>query len=323
MNVICYHLTEDAYITAVDWPGWDTIQQDKDPKHPYWLIIEDITASELAENIQSLNLHPLIQEDCLSPDHSTLVDHYLDAVYLEFPTNPSHDRGEVAFLSIICVPDLIVTIERGDGTQLHGFIATLQHEKKLAVGNTANLLYLLIDYFTDDTITQVLALRQQLNLLEKKFVQDLTDIDFNVISDLKRQVTQLESICEDQLYCAKSIVRHDDPVIDTAGQEVYFDDLINNGEYSLRSIMRLTDRIKDLQDTFTIQNHESQEKRLRFLTIISVIFLPLTFITGFFGMNFIDMRLLRVAYGSFIAFAIMVIIILGLLWYFKSRGWFD
>jgi Mg2+ and Co2+ transporter CorA len=106
MNVTSYHLTKGAYITAVDWPGWDTIRQDKDPRHPYWLVIEDIAVSELAEGLKYLDLHPLIQEDCLSPDHSTLVDHYIDAVYIEFPTNAGDEYGEVAYLSIICISTL-------------------------------------------------------------------------------------------------------------------------------------------------------------------------------------------------------------------------
>jgi magnesium transporter len=208
-------------------------------------------------------------------------------------------------------------------TQLSDFVTYLQQDRRLTIGNTADLLYLLIDYFTDKTISQSLDYRQQFNLLVKQLMDDPEDTDPDRIMDLKLKITQLYTICEDQLYCAKAVAVHDDPVINTAGQEAYFNDLISNGEYALRLITRLNGRIKDLQDAFTLRNHESQEKRLRFLTIISVIFLPLTFITGFFGMNFVDMMLLRVAYGSFIAIGIMFIIFLGLLWFFKSRGWFD
>jgi magnesium transporter len=323
MKTNCYQLSEGAFITAVDWPGWDSIQQDKNLKHPYWLVIDDINNAEMAENLKSLNLHPLIMEDCLSPDHSTLVDRYSDAIYIEFPTNAGHKYGEVAYLSIICFADLIISIIRGEVESLPDFINFLQEDNELTTGNTANLLYLLIDYFTEKTITQSLVYRQRLNLLEKKLIRDPDDVDPNDITDLKRQLTQLEFICEDQLYCAKSLIIHDDTVINTAGQEAYFNDLISDAEHGLRAITRLNGRVKDLQDDFTLLHHESSEKRLRILTIISAIFLPLTFITGFFGMNFIDMRLLNVHFGSLIAVGIMVIISLSLLGYFKTRGWFD
>ena len=323
MKTNCYQLSEGAFITAVDWPGWDSIQQDKNLKHPYWLVIDDINNAEMAENLKSLNLHPLIMEDCLSPDHSTLVDRYSDAIYIEFPTNAGHKYGEVAYLSIICFADLIISIIRGEVESLPDFINFLQEDNELTTGNTANLLYLLIDFFTEKTITQSLDYRQRLNLLEKKLIRDSDDVDPNDITDLKRQLTQLEFIGEDQLYCAKSLIIHDDTVINTTGQEAYFKDLVSDAEHGLRAITRLNGRVKDLQDDFTILHHESSEKRLRILTIISAIFLPLTFITGFFGMNFIDMRLLNVHFGSLIAVGIMVIISLSLLGYFKTRGWFD
>jgi magnesium transporter len=323
MKLNCYQLSEGAFITSVDWPGWDSVLQDKDPKYSYWIIVENITAVELAENLKHLNLHPLIMEDCLSPEHSTLVDRYPDSVYIEFPTNASNDEVGVAFLSIICLPTFIITVIHGDVTQLPNFIISLQQDRKLIIGNTANLIYMLTDYFIDKTITQGLVYRQQLILLEKKLDQDPEGIDLNEITDLKRLVSQLEAICEDQLYCAKSLVIDDNTVINIAGQETYFNDLISNGEYAVKWITRLNSRVKDLQDNFMLMHHESSEKRLRILTIISAIFLPLTFITGYFGMNLSNLWLVKVEHGSLIAFAFMIVISLSLLWYFYSRGWFD
>jgi magnesium transporter len=323
MKLNSYQLSEDSFITSVDWPGLDIVRQNKDPEHPYWVVVEDISTVELAENLKHLDLHPLILEDCLSPEHSTLVDRYPDSVYIEFPTNTSNDEVGVAYLSIICLPELIVTVIHGEVTQLPNFITSLQQDRKLSTGNTANLIYMLTDYFIDKTITQGLVYRQHLSLLEKKLDQDPEGIDLNHITDLKRLVSQLEGICEDQLYCAKSLVIDDNTVINPAGQETYFNDLISNGEYAVKWITRLNSRVKDLQDNFTLLHHESSEKRLRILTIISAIFLPLTFITGYFGMNLSNLWLVRVEHGSLIAFAIMTVISLSLLWYFYSRGWFD
>lgn len=323
MKLICYQLQRDAFISEVPWSGLAAVQPEMENGPHFWMEVAATTTAELEENLKQLNLHPLIVEDCINPAHGTLIDRYPEAVYIEFPTNAGKEYGEVAYLSIICLPTSIITIRRGDIAQLPSLIASLQQDSRLDLGNTANLLYKLIDYFIDKTVTQSLVYRQQLNLLDKRVVNDPDDLDPNVIADLKRQVAQLESICEDQLYCAKSLVTHSDSVIQTAGQEAYFNDLVSDAEQGLRAITRLNGRVKDLQDNYVMQHHDSFEKRLGILTIISAIFLPLTFLTGFFGMNFINMGMLEWEYGSILVTILMVFISLSLLWYFNSRSWFD
>ncbi|MBE2224016.1 MAG: hypothetical protein IAF02_20930, partial [Anaerolineae bacterium] len=165
MKTTYYQLSENSFITVIDWPGWDVVWANKDAREPYWIVVEDVTPTDLAERLKNLNLHPLMMEDCSSPDHSTLVDRYSDAIYIEFPTNADCEYGEVAYLSILCLSDLIIAIKRGEVEQLPSFITSLQQDHKLIKGNTANLLYLLIDFFTDKTITKSLVYRQQLNRL--------------------------------------------------------------------------------------------------------------------------------------------------------------
>ena len=58
------------------------------------------------------------------------------------------------------------------------------------------------------------------------------------------------------------------------------------------------------------------------LTIFSVIFIPLTFIVGVYGMNFDNLPELHWKYGYFIVWGVMIAIVLGMLWYFKRRKWF-
>ena len=59
------------------------------------------------------------------------------------------------------------------------------------------------------------------------------------------------------------------------------------------------------------------------LTVISTIFLPLTFIVGWYGMNFKYMPELEWQYGYFLVVAIMLGIAFGMLWFFKKKGWLD
>jgi magnesium transporter len=87
-------------------------------------------------------------------------------------------------------------------------------------------------------------------------------------------------------------------------------------------LSRSEERLKDLQTSYQLVVNNTSEKRLRVLTVVSAIFLPLTLITGFFGMNFEGMILLGQPYGIWLAILAMAVILLVLMVYFYRAGWF-
>jgi magnesium transporter len=62
---------------------------------------------------------------------------------------------------------------------------------------------------------------------------------------------------------------------------------------------------------------------MKVLTMLSTIFLPMTVLTGIYGMNFENMPELGWKYGYYMALGILVIIPVSMFWYFRKRGWFD
>lgn len=72
---------------------------------------------------------------------------------------------------------------------------------------------------------------------------------------------------------------------------------------------------------FSIQGHRLNEV-MKTLTILSVIFIPLTFLAGIYGMNFEYIPELKFKYGYFILLGIMVLVTIASVWYFKRKKWF-
>jgi magnesium transporter len=112
-------------------------------------------------------------------------------------------------------------------------------------------------------------------------------------------------------------------VLDFSEYKTYLRDITSNAEQVLRVLGRSEDRLKDLQASYQLAVNNTSEKRLRLLTVISAIFLPLTLITGFFGMNFTSMILLDTPYGIWLALTVMVTVLLLMVGYFYRRGWFE
>ncbi|WP_397445361.1 magnesium and cobalt transport protein CorA [Polaribacter sp. R77954] len=91
--------------------------------------------------------------------------------------------------------------------------------------------------------------------------------------------------------------------------------LISNIDFELQELESKINLI------FSIQGHRLNEV-MKTLTILSVIFIPLTFLAGIYGMNFNNIPELNWKYGYFILLGIMVLITIGAVWYFKRKKWF-
>ena len=91
--------------------------------------------------------------------------------------------------------------------------------------------------------------------------------------------------------------------------------LISNIDFELQELESKINLI------FSIQGHRLNEV-MKTLTILSVIFIPLTFLAGIYGMNFENIPELKIKYGYFILLGIMVLVTIISVWYFKRKKWF-
>ena len=91
----------------------------------------------------------------------------------------------------------------------------------------------------------------------------------------------------------------------------------------MRLIRSAETRVKDLQQDFLLNIQRKVDNRLRVLTILSAVFLPLTVLGGIYGMNFKYIPVIDWEYGYFVVLGAMVTIVAIMLGFFYRRGWFD
>ena len=128
---------------------------------------------------------------------------------------------------------------------------------------------------------------------------------------LKRSIIPLR----DSLYSIKSI--KDDNVFNTIEHDNYsfFSRLLEQIEYDLTSL----DSASNFY--FSAQNQKMNQV-MKTLTVVSVFFMPLTFIVGIYGMNFDNMPELHWKYGYFMVLGLMFLLLLGMIYYFKKKKWY-
>jgi magnesium transporter len=101
----------------------------------------------------------------------------------------------------------------------------------------------------------------------------------------------------------------------------YFADVHENVKQILEGIESQREMLSNVMDLYQSGVANKMNQVMQFLTIVSTVFIPLTFIAGIYGMNFVNIPELNSPIGYFVVLGVMVSITGGMLWYFKRKGW--
>jgi magnesium transporter len=105
------------------------------------------------------------------------------------------------------------------------------------------------------------------------------------------------------------------------GQHLYFNDVYDHLLKLVEMLETYRDFSSDIRDNYLSVNSNNLNTTMMTLTVITTIFMPLTFIAGVYGMNFTNMPELNWRYGYFVVLAIMMVIALIMFRYFVEKGW--
>jgi zinc transporter len=148
-------------------------------------------------------------------------------------------------------------------------------------------------------------------------------VSTNDLSRLRTQVENLVSLVENLLYRISGLNASDNELLQDPHRKAYIKDLLSETEIMQRGVYRLETRVKDLYNDYQAMGNERVEKRLRLLTIVSAITLPLGLLAGLLGMNVGGVPGTKTPSGFIIVIVLMVLIILVEYWFFTRKGWFD
>ena len=103
---------------------------------------------------------------------------------------------------------------------------------------------------------------------------------------------------------------------------VYLRDVYDHTIQVIDTIETFRDMVSGMLDIYLSSISNRMNEVMKVLTIIATIFIPLTFIAGIYGMNFVNMPELQWPWGYFMVWGVMIVIVIGMVYYFKRKGWF-
>jgi len=287
-----------------------------------WIDIEAPKIEELRHFLAPLDIPGPIVESCIKPSDEPELARYEDIIYIEFPFIVKENESRQKYVSVFLLPTTLVTIHDEPISNISRLKTDLYLESIILSSSMSGLLYELIVHLLKQNYRIFQDVRNEINKLSKSMDEIPDIVELRDISDLKNLVDLFMTVGEDQLYCIEAILASESSIFNLGDKRRYFKDLSRGVQNGLRTLNRYEARVNDLHQHYMLTLQDRTNNRLKVLTIISAIFLPLTLLAGIYGMNFGYMPELDDHYSYFVVLGVMVLIAMTMLFIFYRRGWF-
>jgi magnesium transporter len=283
------------------------------------------TASALSDRF---GWHPLDVEDVVSKRQRPKVDVYDDEGYLfavlHFPVYDSAiQRLNAAELDFFVGPDYLVTLPTRELLPVERLfgrcLADEAFRTQLFAKGSGRLLYEVLDDLFDYCFPILDKIGHKLDRVEDDMFELRAEDVVRDISNVKQEIISYRKVIKPERSTLRALERRIEAFLPEE-LDLYFDDIVDAAERIWDQLDNYKEVVEGLESTNESVISHRQNDVLRVLTIISVTMLPLTLITGVFGMN-----VLYPGEGTHAAFwvivAALVVVLLGMLAFFRLKRW--
>ena len=291
----------------------------------FWLDLTDPAREDVIRLAELFSLHPLAIEDTLHDGQRPKLDDYGNHVFLVFyaAAGEEHDAREpLREVKLFLAGDYVITVH-------HGPLPALAQQRSQIEGRVIHseqfVVYRILDALTDTFFAPLSAIDDEIDQLEDAIIREPQDEQLQRIFQLKRDLVAMRKVITPQ---RDLLARGIDTIAEIPGftldERDYFRDVYDH----VIRISDLVDSYRDLlagaMDAYLSTVANRQNEVMKHLTLVATIFLPLSFLTGFFGMNFAFMvNHVQNTLAGFLALAVggCLASVAGLWFYFKRKRW--
>jgi magnesium transporter len=270
--------------------------------------------------------HPLDVEDVLSKRQRPKVDEYADEGYLfgvlHFPVyDRSIQRLNAAELDFFIGPDYLVTLPAVELLPVTRLFRRCEEDEafreQLFSKGSGRLLYEVLDDLFDYCFPILDKIGHKLDSLEDDVFEGRSEEVVRDISNVKQEIISYRKIIKPERSTLRLLERHVERFLPEE-LELYFDDIVDAAERIWDILDNYKEVVEALEDTNESVISHRQNDVLRLLTVFSVILLPLTLITGLFGMN-VDFPGFDTVWAFWTIIVVMAAALVGVLAFFRYK----
>ncbi len=291
-----------------------------------WVNVERPTRDEIEWLRQNYPFHPLHLDDCLSKIQRPKIDEedqYLFIV-LHFPVFNKMARVTVASeVDVFVGPDYFVTSHAGDLKPLRRLFQECQgnpaRRQELMGRSTGYLLYQVVDRLVDYCFPILNKIDANIEAVEDTIFEEDVRQTVRDISVIRRDIINFRRIIKPQIPVIASLEHKQTPFLQE-DLEAYFGDIADHVAKIWDILEDYKEVIEGLADTNDSLTSHRLNEIIKILTTISVVILPMTLVTGIYGMNIL-LPVQEDPMAFALVMGVMLVIAVGMLAYFRRRGW--
>jgi magnesium transporter len=183
------------------------------------------------------------------------------------------------------------------------------------------LLYRLIDIIVDNYYVVLDSIGEQIEKIEEQIHSSASERAFHKIQALKKELIYLRKAVYPLREALSKVVKGETSFVQEENFR-YYSDVYDHTVHLIDSLDTYKDLISSLMDIHINTMNRRMNEVMKLLTVITTIFIPLTFIAGIYGMNFENMPELTWRYGYPATLLTMGVVLIAMVYYFKKRKWF-
>jgi magnesium transporter len=293
-----------------------------------WIHLDAPTLVEAQALAERFGWHPLDVEDVLSRRQRPKIDDYADEGYLFTVLHfPAYDRTiqrlNAVELDVFVGPDYVVTLPGAELKPVSRLFSRYEEDEELRdqifSKGSGRLLYEVLRDLFDYCFPILDKIGHKLDSLEDDVFEGKSDEVVRDLSNAKQEIISYRKIIKPERSTLRVLERHVERFFHEDLEE-YFDDIVDAAERIWDLLDNYKEVIEALESTNESVINHRQNDILRILTVFSVILLPLTLISGIFGMN-VKFPGFDTAWAFWTVFGVMVCAAIGMLGFFRYKRW--
>lgn len=312
-------VSEISAATADDWRA--ALQR----QGVLWINVSAVHDIALLETLgQDFRLHPLTLEDIANTAHRPKWEEFPGYVYLAMKMVQRRGGGhgvDVEHVSVVLTDRVVLSFLEDAGDVFE----SVRQRIRRGAGRVRRLgadylAFCLMDAVIDHYFLAIESIGDWVEHFEDRLLANATQVEIRELYRFKRELLEVRHAVWPLREVLSAINRSESPLLRSENR-MFWRDLYDHCVQVMDMLDNARESLASMHDTYLSSLSNRMNEVMKVLTIISTIFIPLTFIAGIYGMNFKNMPELEWKDGYFVILALMVAIAASLVLYFRRQRW--